>query len=383
MSCKVVAAVIAAICFGHGIAAVAAPTPVWRTAYIKRGFVGTYRAEWAGGVGATVRNRAVFAFGGSKVRVTLRSDYGADTALAKLSLAPGGDAPGAIAGVPTVVTFGGKNDVAVPMRSKEIVSDEIDATVKPGVNYLQATYASATYPYAYSVDTPAFEAGDRHAKAALSGKQRGAWLGNAYRIDVLTTDARPLIVCYGDSITHGYGSTADAGKSYPEQLSKLIDRPILNMGVNGDVIAQRVYCAGEIKALNGVNAVIFLMGVNDILTGGIKSLDKYLQCAGTIVKQLRDAGYKVYLGTIPPFKGYKAAFLPGTENEDPDKEALRVQINGWIRASSGADGVIDFDKALADPADPTKLAASLQSDWLHPNDAGYAAMAKAAASVVK
>ena len=54
-----------------------------------------------------------------------------------------------------------------------------------------------------------------------------------------------------------------------------------------------------------------------------------------------------------------------------------------IRTSSGADGIVDFDKALADPADPEKLNAAYQSDWLHPNDAGYAQMALAASKVVK
>ncbi len=40
--------------------------------------------------------------------------------------------------------------------------------------------------------------------------------------------------------------------------------------------------------------------------------------------------------------------------------------------------MIDFDAALRDPADPTRLNANLQSgDWLHPNDAGYRFMGDA------
>ncbi|HEY3329764.1 MAG TPA: GDSL-type esterase/lipase family protein [Capsulimonadaceae bacterium] len=357
--------------------------PVWRTAFVKRGFVGTYQSGWAGGVGATIRNRMPLAFSGTKVRVTLRSDYGADVQLAKLTLVPGGSGPGSIEGSPLSVTITGKQDAALPMRSKEVLSDEIDATIKAGTWYLQETFASTTYSYAYNVDAPSFEAGDQHAKPLLSGKQSGAWLGNAYRVDVLTTDTRPLILCYGDSITAGYNSTANAGCSYPEQLSKLLNRPVLNMGVNGDVITQRAYCASEIRALNGVNVVLFLMGVNDILTGGIKSLDKYQQCTGIVVKQLHESGIKVYWGTIPPFNGYKAGFTAGTTTLDLDKEALRKQINDWIRTSSGADGVIDYDKALCDSGDPSKLRADFQSDWLHPNDAGYHRMADVAAAVLR
>jgi lysophospholipase L1-like esterase len=125
------------------------------------------------------------------------------------------------------------------------------------------------------------------------------------------------------------------------------------------------------------------MGVNDILTGDIKSLDKYQVCAETIIKQLHDGGIKVYWGTIPPFKGYKAAYLSGTETLDPDKEALREKINDWIRMSSGADGVVDYDKVLSDPSDPQRLRPDDQSDWLHPNDAGYQLMADAAATILR
>jgi lysophospholipase L1-like esterase len=37
--------------------------------------------------------------------------------------------------------------------------------------------------------------------------------------------------------------------------------------------------------------------------------------------------------------------------------------------------VIDFDKATRDPSDPTRLLPAYDADHLHPNDAGYQAMA--------
>jgi lysophospholipase L1-like esterase len=43
-----------------------------------------------------------------------------------------------------------------------------------------------------------------------------------------------------------------------------------------------------------------------------------------------------------------------------------------------ADGAIDFDVAMRDPADPARMKKDLQSgDWLHPNDAGYRLMGDA------
>ena len=57
-------------------------------------------------------------------------------------------------------------------------------------------------------------------------------------------------------------------------------------------------------------------------------------------------------------------------------EAKRQAVNHWIRTSRAFDAVIDFDKAIRDPASPTRMLPSYDSgDHLHPNDAGYQAMA--------
>ena len=57
---------------------------------------------------------------------------------------------------------------------------------------------------------------------------------------------------------------------------------------------------------------------------------------------------------------------------------MREAVNAWVRAKDGFDGVLDFDAALRDPGKPSQLRARYDSgDHLHPNDAGYAAMADA------
>jgi lysophospholipase L1-like esterase len=51
-------------------------------------------------------------------------------------------------------------------------------------------------------------------------------------------------------------------------------------------------------------------------------------------------------------------------------------VNHWIRTSKAYDAVIDFDRVVRDPAQPTRLLPAYDSgDHLHPNDAGYRAMA--------
>lgn len=62
----------------------------------------------------------------------------------------------------------------------------------------------------------------------------------------------------------------------------------------------------------------------------------------------------------------------------PAKEAVRQEINAWIRGSRDFDGVLDLDQLLRDPDHTTRLLPAFDSgDHLHPNDAGYAAGANA------
>jgi lysophospholipase L1-like esterase len=59
------------------------------------------------------------------------------------------------------------------------------------------------------------------------------------------------------------------------------------------------------------------------------------------------------------------------------KEQKRQAVNKWIRESGAFDGVIDFDAVVRDPNRPSHIEAAYDSgDHLHPNDAGYKAMAE-------
>ncbi len=44
------------------------------------------------------------------------------------------------------------------------------------------------------------------------------------------------IICFGDSITFGYG--VNPGEDYPTHLAKLVSRPVINAGVDGDTAAE-------------------------------------------------------------------------------------------------------------------------------------------------
>jgi lysophospholipase L1-like esterase len=82
------------------------------------------------------------------------------------------------------------------------------------------------------------------------------------------------------------------------------------------------------------------------------------------------AGLKIFGATLTPFQGSGCYCAAG--------EAEREAINHWIRTSGAFDGVIDFDQAVRDPADPLRLLPAYDSgDHLHPDDGGYQAMADA------
>ena len=349
----------------------------WKTAYFKRGFVGNFDANWAGGLGATLRMRVPISFAGTKVRLYARGCYDAETELTKMALVKGADDQGKITGPLYPVLFSGQQELKLEKGLKEAVSDPVDVPVTPGTWYLEDRYASQKFPYAYDVDKEFTESGDKFDSPTLA-KSTGSRLGIIYRIDVFTTDTRGTVACYGDSITHGYASTPNAGHRYPDILAKLLDRPTLNLGVNGDVIKYAGGAPGVLKSLPGVDTVVFLMGINDIISDPHFSKADFTKYARFFIDGCHARKLRVYIGTILPASGNKAF------DKDPAKETLRTDINKWISAESGADGVIDFASTLADPANPAKFNADYQSgDWLHPNDAGYQQMAEAVAKVLR
>ena len=358
------------------VACAGAQEGAWKTVYVKRGFVGNYDAGWAGGVGATLRMRVPMPCDATRVRVFLRGCYDAETELAKMALVKGVDNLGKITGPCYPVLFAGQPTLKLAKGLKEAVSDPLDVPVRAGIWYLEDMYASQKYPYAYDVDREFAQVGDHFDQETLP-RPITCRVGTVTRIDVFTTDTRPTVLCYGDSITHGYASTPNAGHRYPDILATLLNRPTLNMGVNGDVIIYAAGMPGMLRSLAGVDTVVFLMGINDIISNPKFTTDTYIQSAQRVIAGCKAQKVAFYIGTILPAGGDKAF------DNDPAKEAMRQKINTWIRTKSGADGVIDFDAALTDPHNPTKLKVDFQSgDWLHPNDAGYQLMAETAARVL-
>lgn len=201
---------------------------------------------------------------------------------------------------------------------------------------------------------------------------------------------------FGDSISDGDSSTVDANNRWPDILAERVvatgaNVALLNEGISGarvlrDRMGQNALARFDEDVLSHPRAdtVVVMMGINDI--GWPDSLlvppgepaptaEDIIAGYKQLIEQAHARGLKIIGATLTPFEDtFEGGPLEGYYT--PEKEMKRQAVNQWIRTGGGFDAVIDFDRLAADPANPKKLKAEFDSgDHLHPNDAGYAAMA--------
>jgi lysophospholipase L1-like esterase len=126
--------------------------------------------------------------------------------------------------------------------------------------------------------------------------------------------------------------------------------------------------------------VIVLLGINDIGQPGSTSppseavsTEDLIFAHRQLIARAHERGLRIYGGTLTPFQDTTIAGY-----YTPAREEQRQALNRWIRASGEYDAVVDFDRAVRDPAQPARMLPAYDSgDHLHPNDAGMQAMANA------
>jgi lysophospholipase L1-like esterase len=129
-----------------------------------------------------------------------------------------------------------------------------------------------------------------------------------------------------------------------------------------------------------VRWIILLSGSNDISAADMLDNPKDKVSAQQIIAGMKwlvarahTRGIKVYGATLLPKSGVQKPFI-----HTPAAQAKRDEVNAWIRGSGVFDAVVDFERLMADPERPDHLSPIYDSgDHLHPNDAGYKAMAAA------
>jgi acyl-CoA thioesterase-1 len=120
-----------------------------------------------------------------------------------------------------------------------------------------------------------------------------------------SSDKRPVVVCFGDSLTAGLGT--GPGQSYPDYLQTDLDQlhyryRVDNEGVSGNTTKDGVERLPDVLALHPV-VVVVEFGGNDGLRG--LRIEDTRANLDQIVSTLQGAGIKVALAgiTLPPDYG--------------------------------------------------------------------------------
>lgn len=337
----------------------------------------------------TVRQVIRISSGGSAVRIRFTNEYGEkplEIGAATLSRA---GADGKPAGAALPITFAGNAAITIPPGAP-LLSDPIALDVKA----LDQLSISIFLPTATGPCTCHF-AGTATAFVSQPGNQTQAdfepastFTNRAFISGVEVSRADPqTIVAFGDSITDGTASTVNGNKRWPDILAERLNaagtpRPISNQAIAGNrVLSWQSPIFGEpaltrfdrdVLSVPNARWLVILEGINDIGMGAANPPSAASLIAGyrQMIDRAEAKGMKVYVATLLPYEGARYHQEAG--------EAVRQQVNAWIRSNTEAAGFIDFDAVMRDPANPKKMKAELQSgDWLHPNDAGYKVMGDA------
>jgi lysophospholipase L1-like esterase len=136
-----------------------------------------------------------------------------------------------------------------------------------------------------------------------------------------------------------------------------------------------------VLSLSGVSTVIWMEGINDFSRNGNASADAVKAGMADVVARIRAAipGVRVIGATLTPALG---SSLPA--HGFAEQEQKRQALNAFVRESGLFDGVVDFEQATRDPLSGGLRREFLPNsttgdagDGLHPNRAGYVAMANA------
>ncbi len=341
--------------------------------------------------------------GGDTVRVRLSNTFsGEPVTVAAANFALRGEGNAIRAGA--ALLFSGRATVTIPAGAN-VLSDPVPMAVPALTDVAVSLYLPGeSHPGAVHYDTRQTNyaaAGDQTAATTLqNGHPLERWpLLTA--VEVSGTAPQAAIVALGSSTTDGAHSSMDANHRWPDYLAtrlqadaRLRNRSVLNEGIGGNRVlhdgrgpsglAFGVSASArfdrDVLSQAGVRYVVLFEGGNDINHPGDSAplsetitADDLITGYRQIIARAHEHGLYVVVATITPFEGsLKHADL------QPAHENIRAAVNRWVLSNTEADGSIDFAHAVADPADPARILPRFDSgDHLHPNDAGYKAMADA------
>jgi lysophospholipase L1-like esterase len=354
--------------------------------------------------GQTHREIIHCSIGGNQVRVWLSNRFGSEplhigaahiaVGAIRNSAAASLDQSGIRPDSDRALTFNQHDSVVIPSGAM-VVSDPVALDVPAlsdlavSIYFPDHTLAETGHLLAHQVSYAA--TGNLVDAPSLAGKDwpETSWYVLA-GIDV-NAPGSSAVIAFGDSITDGATATENANHRWPDYLAARLAANevtkragvlgVVNAGIGGNRVLLDGTGPNAIARINrdiltrsGAQYVIVLESINDI-----DRYDRDRRPYGDLAQRLESGlaqlaqqsqqhGIKVFGATLTPFQGSMRYSAAGEE--------VRQAVNQWIRTSAVFDGVADFDKAVRDPQNPLHYAAQYDSgDHLHPNDAGFEALA--------
>ncbi|MDG5766205.1 SGNH/GDSL hydrolase family protein [Balneolales bacterium ANBcel1] len=343
--------------------------------------------------GNTLRQVVHATIGGERLRLRISNEFGTEPLslhAVNMALHDGGSAIDSSTDTP--VYFEGQRDVVIP-AGEAVRSDPFDFSLEALTNvsisiYVDSVSAEVT-GHPGSRTTSYIATGNAVSDAELSDAASAERWYLIDAIDVMAPGHFAAVATLGNSITDGRGSGTDRQNRWPDELARRLQAneatrhiSVLNQGIGGNCLLR--HCLGQAALTRfdrdvleqpGIRWLIVFIGVNDI--GGIQDAQQAEEVADalidgyeTMIERAHEHGIRVYGATITPFG---ESFY-----DTPEREAVRRQINEWIRSSGAYDAVIDLDMVLRDPENPSRLLPKADTgDHLHPNETGYRMIAEA------
>jgi lysophospholipase L1-like esterase len=355
--------------------------PAWSTAWMASALPVPAPEGLAGG---TLRMRMTSQVTGSQVRLRISNADGAGP-LRIGALTVGRAGPGAaVLGGLAPVGFGGRPDVTVPAGTV-VQSDAVPLVAEAGVALAVSVAVMAAPPvvsgHPVALEPAWLARGDVAAEPGAAGfvPTAASWL-LATGLDVLAPRPVAAVVAVGDSITDGVGTAPGTDARWTDALAARLSgaggearMAVLNAGIARNELLATTPAGGatplarfdrDVTAAVGASDVVLNAGTNDVTSGA--GADTVVAGLAAYADRARAAGKRVVLTTV----------TPSTRGPAPVRDA----VNAWVRHRGGehADAVVDFAAAVADPADPHRLAPAFDAgDGLHLTAAGYRALAAA------
>lgn len=341
----------------------------------------------------TLRLIAHTSAGGEAVRIRLSNTHGnGPVTVGAASIALQSEGHSIRRGSSASLSFSGQAAITIP-KGAVVFSDPLSYTVPAMTNLAVSLYLPedsgflTAHALSNQINYVATNGDHTDSPSLSDATETPAWpLLTA--IDVISTEALTAIAMVGDSITDGWGSTLSANQRWPNHFARRLfaddaaqNYAVVNAGISGNrvttegnaLFGQNLQARFErdVLALSNVTHMVLMEGINDIgmsPSGNLISSNEVINGYRQVIARAHASGIKVIGATLTPYEG--AAY------HTPQGESVRQEINTFIRNGGEFDGVIDFEKAVQDPANPRRILPEFTEDNLHPNDDGYRAMAE-------